>query len=159
MNKHSTNIRKYEKEKEEFEKKNEENRFLDAATRQKAADGLKESAQVAKSAEQKLKSIVEMGKQEGASDFDAGLARIAKARLAALKEERKQQPKSSASKEKAQSPKKAQNNKVRRADNLSALSKKEKKMVDKIYRVVTKTLADDPAAAERVIAAIEDALR
>ena len=159
MNKHSTNIRKYEKEKEEFEKKNEENRFLDAATRQKAADGLKESAQVAKSAEQKLKSIVEMGKQEGSSDFDAGLARIAKARLAALKEERKQQPKSSASKEKAQSPKKAQNNKVRRADNLSALSKKEKKMVDKIYRVVTKTLADDPAAAERVIAAIEDALR
>ena len=48
---------------------------------------------------------------------------------------------------------------MRRTDNLSQLSKKEKKMVDKIYRVVTKTLADDPAAAERVIAAIEEALR
>ena len=100
-----------------------------------------------------------MGKQEGASDFDAGLARIATARLNAYKEERKQQPKSSAPKEKAQCPKKSQNDNVRRTDNLSKLSKKEKKMVDKIYRIVTKTLVDDPAAAERVIAAIEDALR
>ena len=32
-------------------------------------------------------------------------------------------------------------------------------MVDKIYRVVEETLAGEPATAERVIAAIEAALR
>lgn len=159
MNTYLSDIRKHEKEKDEFEKKSEENRFLDVEARQKAEDSLKTLEKAAKSAEQKLKFLAEMGTQEGASDFDAGLARIATARLNAHKEERKQQSKPSASKEKAQCPKKTQNDNVRRTDNLSKLSKKEKKMVDKIYRVVTKTLADDPATAERVIAAIEDALR
>ena len=159
MNTYLSDIRKHEKEKDEFEKKSEENRFLDVEARQTAENSLKTLEKAAKSAEQKLKFIAEMGKQEGASDFDAGLARIATARLNAYKEERKQQPKSSAPKEKAQCPKKSQNDNVRRTDNLSKLSKKEKKMVDKIYRIVTKTLVDDPAAAERVIAAIEDALR
>lgn len=159
MNTYLSDIRKHEKEKDEFEKKSEENRFLDAEARQKAEDSLKTLEKAAKSAEQKLKLLAEMGTQEGASDFDAGLARIATARLNAHKEERKQQPKLSAPKEKAQCPKKTQDDNVRRTDNLSKLSKKEKKMVDKIYRIVTKTLVDDPAAAERVITAIEDALR
>ncbi|EFF67003.1 hypothetical protein HMPREF7545_0154 [Selenomonas noxia ATCC 43541] len=159
MNTYLNDMRKYEKEKEAFEKKSEENRFLDAVARQKAADSLKTSEKAAKVAEQKLKSIAEMAKQEDVSDMDAGLARIAGARLSIHKEELKQQPKPSASKEKAPRPQKVQNDKVRRTDNLSELSKKEKKMVDKIYRVVEKTLADDPAVAERVIAAIEDALR
>ena len=159
MNTYLSDIRKHEKEKDEFEKKSEENRFLDAEARQKAEDSLKTLEKAAKSAEQKLKLLAEIGTQEGASDFDAGLARIATARLNTHKEERKQQPKPSASKEKAQCPKKTQDDNVRRTDNLSKLSKKEKKMVDKIYRIVTKTLVDDPAAAERVIAAIEDALR
>ncbi|AME03748.1 ATP-binding protein [Selenomonas sp. oral taxon 136] len=159
MNTYLSDIRKHEKEKDEFEKKSEENHFLDAEARQKAEDSLKTLEKAAKSAEQKLKLLAEMGTQEGASDFDAGLARIATARLNAHKEERKQQPKLSAPKEKAQCPKKTQDDNVRRTDNLSKLSKKEKKMVDKIYRIVTKTLVDDPAAAERVITAIEDALR
>ena len=152
-------IQKHEQAEKDFKQKSEENRFLDAAARQKAADSLKSSEKAAKIAEQKLKSIAERGKQEDASDIDAGLARIAAARLTVLKEGRNRQPKPPASKEKTPRPKKAPSDKARRTDNLSELSKKEKKMVDKIYRVVEKTLADDPAAAERVIAAIEDALR
>lgn len=159
MNTYLSDIRKHEKEKDEFEKKSEENRFLDTEAQQKAEKRLKESAQAAKNAEKKLKSAAELGTQESVSDFDAALARIATARLNAHKEERKQQSQPSAPKQKAQCPKKAQNNKVRRTDNLSKLSKKEKKMVDKIYRIVTETLADAPAVAGRVIDAIEDALR
>lgn len=159
MNTYLNDMRKHEKEKEAFEKKFDENLFLDAAARQQAADSLEESAQVAKSSEHKLRSIAETSKREDISDFDAGLSRIASARLNAYKEERKQQTKLPAPKEKAQRPKTAQNDKMRRTDNLSELSKKEKKMVDTIYRVVEKTLADDPETAERVIAAIEEALR
>lgn len=159
MNKHSTNIRKYEKEKEAFEKKSEENRFLDATARQKAADSLKTSEKTAKNSQQKLKSIAEMAKQEDISDFDAGLARIAAARLTVLKEERNRRPKPPASKEKTQRLKKDPSDKARRTDNLSKLSKKEKKMVHKIYCAVEKVLADDDETRERVITAIEDALQ
>lgn len=159
MNTYLSDIRKHEKEKDEFEKKSEENRFLDAAARQKAADSLKSSGQAAKIAEQKLKSIAEMGKQEDVSDIDAGLARIAAARLTVLKEERNRRPKPPASKEKTQRPKKDPSDKARRTDNLSKLSKKEKKMVHKIYCAVEKVLADDDETRERVITAIEDALQ
>lgn len=132
---------------------------MDAAARQKAADSLKSSGQAAKIAEQKLKSIAEMGKQEDVSDIDAGLARIAAARLTVLKEERNRRPKPPASKEKTQRPKKDPSDKARRTDNLSKLSKKEKKMVHKIYCAVEKVLADDDETRERVITAIEDALQ
>lgn len=159
MNTQMKIIQKHEKEKIEFEKKDAENRFLDDAARQKAVDNLKKSAQAAKRAKQKLDVIEGAGQVDSASDFDIALACIAKARNNVLKEERKQQPKPLVLNEKVQHTLKPKNEKVRRTDNLSQLSKKEKKMVDKIYRVVTKTLADDPAAAERVIAAIEEALR
>lgn len=159
MNTYLSDIRKHEKEKDEFEKKSNKNLFLDVAARQKAADSLKEAAQAAKSAEQKLQSVAERGKQEGTSDFDAGLARIAAARLTALKEERNRRPKPPASKEKTQRPKKDPGDKARRTDNLSKLSKKEKKMVHTIYCAVEKVLADDDETRERVITAIEDALQ
>lgn len=159
MNSLLTEIRKHEKADADFKKKTEENRFLDAEARQKAADNLKEMIQSRKRAEQKLNAVKTLGEQEDISDFDIGLARIAKARLTALKEERKQQPKQPAPMERTPRPKKTAHEKARRTDNLAELSKKEKKMVDKIYRVVAATLADEPATAERVIEAIEAALR
>ena len=55
MNTQMKIIQKHEKEKIEFEKKVAENRFLDGAARQKAVDSLKESAQAAKRAKQKLR--------------------------------------------------------------------------------------------------------
>ena len=159
LNTQLKSIQKHEQAEQDFKQKSEENRFLDAAARQKAADSLKSSGQAAKIAEQKLKSIAEMGKQEDVSDIDAGLARIAAARLTALKEERNRRPKPPASKEKTQRPKKDPSDKARRTDNLSKLSKKEKKMVHKIYCAVEKVLADDDETRERVITAIEDALQ
>ena len=159
MNTYLSDIRKHEKEKDEFEKKSEENRFLDVEARQTAENSLKTLEKAAKSAEQKLKFVAEMGKQEDVSDIDAGLARIAAARLTALKEERNRRPKPPASKEKTQRPKKDPSDKARRTDNLSKLSKKEKKMVHKIYCAVEKVLADDDETRERVITAIEDALQ
>ena len=157
MNTDFKNIRQYEKAKADFEKKDEENTFLDARARQKAEEDLKKLGKKATLSEQQLKSIKELGENSNATDLDLGRARIAKARLAELKKEREADlPASSPKKIR---PKKEQKKDARRTDNLAQLSKKEKKMVDKIYRVVEETLAGEPATAERVIAAIEAALR
>lgn len=157
MNTYLSDIRKHEKAKVDFEKKDEENRFLDVKVRQKAEEELKELEKKAKRSEQQLKSIKELGESTNATDLDLGRARIAKARLADLKKEREADLTDSSTKKSG--PKKVQKKDARRTDNLAQLSKKEKKMVDKIYRVVESTLVDEPATAERVIAAIEAALR
>ena len=157
MNMDFKSIRQYEKAKADFEKKDEENTFLDAKARQKAEEELKVLGKKAKHSELLLKSIEQAGKKDNASDLDVGRARIAKARLASLKKEREADlPAASPKKPR---PKKEQKKDARRTDNLAQLSKKEKKMVDKIYRVVESTFVDEPATAERVIAAIEAALR
>ena len=46
-----------------------------------------------------------------------------------------------------------------RTDNLSTLSKRERKLIAKVYDAVKLALQDDEQAAERVIAAIEAALK
>jgi len=54
---------------------------------------------------------------------------------------------------------KTQKHPTYRTDKLSTLSKKERKLVDTVYRAVKEELKDDEKMMERVISAIEAALQ
>ena len=142
----------------EHTKKVEGRLFLDEQEREENAADLEIKKKNAEDARNKLESIKTMGTQDGISAVDTARSRIAAARLEELSTT-KSKPEGKVAGAVPSASVKTQRHPTYRTDKLSTLSKKERKLVDTVYRAVKEELKDDKEMMERVISAIEAALR
>ena len=132
--------------------------FLDEQERAENAADLEIKKKSAEDARKKLESIKTMGTQDGISAVDTARSRIAAARLEELSTT-KGKPVGKVAGAVPSASVKMQKHPTYRTDKLSTLSKKERKLVDTVYRAVKDALKDDEKTMERVISAIEAALQ
>lgn len=160
-------ISKYEEAKAEHAKKISENLYLDDENRREKEKEIQKLEEEAEKGREKLERLKAIGTAEGASPIDRARGLMADSRLKRLEEERKKLKKEQQTTSRGTLVGKkttpaisAQNNgRHWRTDNLSTLSKRERKLIAKVYDAVKLALQDDEQAAERVIAAIEAALK
>ncbi len=136
-----------DKEEEEYRKWIEQGKAIDEEDRKKREQKYQKLKEDGEKAEQELRkrASVDTGDKEDVS------ATIAKRRLKAYESEKET---SATTKPPRQDPK---NRNRRRVDNLSAMSKKERKLIDRIYRVIREKL--DADESEKLIAAVETELK
>ena len=158
MNTLAKSVKHYEEAWHEHMKKVEGRLFLDEQERAENAADLEIKKKSAEDARKKLESIKTMGTQDGISAVDTARSRIAAARLEELSTT-KSKPEGKVAGAVPSASVKTQKHPTYRTDKLSTLSKKERKLVDTVYRAVKEELKDDKEMMERVISAIEAALQ
>ena len=153
MNTHLGNLRKLDKEQEEYNVKLKNNDFLNPSHEKKAKEhieSLKAKADVAKKFFKKVQEKEHDGIAEGI------IAGVASKRMTEYEEEKKS---TQANKIKITNPntKKKGNKKAnRRVDKFVSYSNKERKLIDRIYAVISNTV--DQKTAETIYDAIEEDL-
>lgn len=167
QNTEATLIKKYENARAEHERKISRNLYLNDKDCREKEKELQKLEEEAKKAQEKLEQLKMKGESEGASQIDVARGLMAGSRLKRLEEERVNREKEQKATSKGASRKKRRtsgtgiknNGGFRRTDNLPSMSKKERKLIDKVYDAVKTALQDDEQMAERVISAIEAALK
>ncbi len=141
-------LKKADKERDEFIRRKNENKFLNDREAAESENKVKEAEQQAAEARDKLKKLKEKA--------DVGVTeRIIKQVAETRLEDYEKENKPSEKKEEIKNKKK----KTRRVDNLQSLSRKERKMMDTVFSTIRKTLDGQEALSEKIITAIEEELK
>ncbi len=155
MNTHLSNLRKFDKEVADFEEKKRNNDFLNPSYEKKAKEhmeAVRSKAEAAKKFFQKVQEKENEGIAEGI------IAGVASKRMDEYKKERRAEKKKEAEQNTTSAPKaKSQTTKTsRRTDKFVSYSKKERKLIERIYIAIDKAV--DKKIAEQIYQAIEENL-
>lgn len=154
MNTHLGNLRKLDREQEEFNAKKKNNDFINPSYEKKAKEQLEAIKTKADAAKKFFQKVQEKGKDGIAEGI---IANVATKRMNEYEEEKKQEHNKTAEKKSHPSkPEKTQSKPTRRTDKFASYPKKERKLIERIYIAIDKTV--DKKIAEQIYEAIESDL-
>ena len=154
MNTHLGNLRKLDREQEEFNAKKKNNDFINPAHEKRAKEQLEATRAKADAAQKFFQKVQEKGSDGIAEGIIAG---VAHKRMGEYEEEKKRgKNKSNEKKPQPSNPEKSKNKTPRRTDKFASYSKRERKLIEQIYISIDKTV--DKEIAEQIYEAIESDL-
>lgn len=143
-------MEKADKDRKEFERRKAENKFLDERDAKEAENKVTETEQQATIAQDKLNKLKD---KADVGVTERIIKQVAENRLEAYEKARENKP------VEPRTAKKNNNKNRRRTDNLGCLSRKERKLVDRVFQTIRKTLDGQEDLSEKIITAIEDELK
>ncbi len=157
MNTHLGNIKRLDKEIEDFEEKKRTNGFLNLEHEEKCKHQIEATRAKAEDAKRFFQRVEEK-KEDGIAEKI--IAEVAHKRIDEYNEEKAKNNNDDKTKKhipvQKQQKHKEKNKPVRRTDRFSSYSSKERKLIDKIYTAIYKAV--DESTAERIYEAIEEDL-
>lgn len=152
LNTYLADIKRAEQKRQEISTNQQKCLFVDEAAENKAKEELATLEEKAVSSKKKIENLVNRSQNRVA---DKIISQLAKDRLDSYQSEARAKEKEN----KTSTAKVAPKTPARRTDILSEYSKKERKLIERIYTAIKRECEGDSVLTERIIKAIEDELR